>query len=220
MPAWLSNPLAPAWAQAIFAGLAIIGAVAVTAWQRSSAARDAHTEQMRQEREHLKRLTIGLKAEILAALQTVNAQQDALRQTLTQLAAARDRGAVIAATGPIRPGSMAITDETIYRQVAADIGRLPAGVIKWLVRFYGYAAQVRRLTEAAPQAVEAYKILSENGCRLRLAAELALRVLDKLEEAGFSTVVDIQVTPVEIKELAAKTGYPLEELARERGFLV
>jgi hypothetical protein len=217
---WLSDPLAPAWAQAIFAGLAIIGAVLITAWQRSSAQADWRREQARQEKEHLRRLTVGLRAEIEAALQAARAQQEGLDQTLRQLADARDHGIAIATSGPIHPGSMAVTDAIVYRQIAGDLGRLPSEIIKWLVPFYAQALQRGRLADAAPQAVEAYKILSDSGSRLRLNAALVLRTLDKFEAAGFLVDADIRPTQEEIQELAAKTGYPLGEVARERGLKV
>jgi len=41
--------------------------------------------------------------------------------------------------------------------------------------------------------------------------------LDKFEALGFLVNADIRVTPEEVKELAVKAGYPLTELARERG---
>jgi hypothetical protein len=220
MQTWLSDPLAPAWAQAIFAGLAILLAVVVTAWQRSSAMRDDRAKHAQQEIEHLRRLTVGVRAEIRAALQMAGAQQERLDQTLSQIADAREQGISIVASGPIHPGSMVVTDAVVYRQIAADLGRFPPELIKWLVQFYAYAAELGRRADAAPQAVQAYQMLSESGSRLRLLAALVLKTLDKFEASGFSVNADISLKPDEIKELAAKTGYPLADLARERGFTV
>lgn len=62
-----------------------------------------------------------------------------------------------------------------------------------------------------------HSILSESGPRLRLNGALVLRALDKFEALGFLVNADIRVTPEEVKELAVKAGYPLTELARERG---
>jgi hypothetical protein len=182
--------------------------------------RDDRAKHAQQEIEHLRRLTVGVRAEIRAALQMAGAQQERLDQTLSQIADAREQGISIVASGPIHPGSMVVTDAVVYRQIAADLGRFPPELIKWLVQFYAYAAELGRRADAAPQAVQAYQMLSESGSRLRLLAALVLKTLDKFEASGFSVNADISLKPDEIKELAAKTGYPLADLARERGFTV
>ena len=219
MPNWLLSPLAPAWAQAIFAALAIIGAVGVTAWQRSRSLRDARNAQEREDKEHLRRLTVGLRAEIGAALQAARHQQEGLEQTLKQVEDAQTRGIPVKDSGPIRSGSMAVTDAIVYRQVAAEVGRLPPELIKSVVQFYAQAMELGRHADAAPEALQAFKILSESGSRLRMNAAMVIRTLDKFELSGFSADADIRVTPEEIKALAKQVGYPLEEIARERGLI-
>jgi len=51
-----------------------------------------------------------------------------------------------------------------------------------------------------------------------MTAALLITTLDKFEASGFSMDADIRPKPEEIQELAAKTGYPLAEVLRERGF--
>ena len=159
MARWLSDPLAPAWAQAIFAGLAIVIAVAVTAWQRSSARGDARVAQMLQNREHLRRTTVALRAEVAAALEAAYHQREGIEQTLRQVENARQQGIAVKASGPIRPGSMNVTDAIVYRGMASEIGLLPPELIKSVVDFYSRAGEAGRLADVAPDALQAYKMV-------------------------------------------------------------
>jgi hypothetical protein len=217
MPTWLLSPQAPAWAQAIFAALAIIGAVGVTTWQRSRALRDAQNARARQDKERLRRLTVGLRAELGAALQAAARQQETVEQTLKQVADAHAQGIPTTGGGPIRPGSMVVTDAIVYRQVAAEIGMLPPEIIKSVVEFYARALELGRLADGAPFALQAYEVLRQLGPRLRMGAALVISTLDKFEASGFDVDADIGVKPEEVRELASKVGYPLEEVMKERG---
>jgi hypothetical protein len=93
---WLSKDAAPAWVQAIGSVAAILVAVAVPAWQRLSALRDAKIEKDRQEKELLRRLVTGLRAEVNAAMETAKRQQLAAEGALADLARARQAGVTIA----------------------------------------------------------------------------------------------------------------------------
>jgi hypothetical protein len=50
-----------------------------------------------------------------------------------------------------------------------------------------------------------------------MAAELLIKTMEKFEASGFAVDADIKPTPAEIRTIAARVGYPLEEVARERG---
>jgi hypothetical protein len=216
IPTWLSSPSAPAWAQAIFAALAIIGAVWVSAWQRSRSLRDAEKAKAREEKEHLRSLTAGLKEEVGAALEAATRQQSSIERAVSQVKIAVEAGATIART-PIRAGSMVLTDAIIYRQVAAELGRLPTDLIKLVVRFYTGVLEMGRLADGSPTALEAYEILRGLGPGFRTTAALVITTLDKFEAAGFAADADIRLNPDEVKELASKMGYPLEEVMRRYG---
>jgi hypothetical protein len=216
IPTWLSNPSAPAWAQAIFAAFAIIGAVWVSAWQRSRSLRDAEKAKVREEKEHLRSLAAGLKEEIGAALDAATRQQSSIERALSQVKIAVEAGATIACT-PIRAGSMVLTDAIIYRQAAAEVGRLPTDLIKLVVRFYTGALEMGRLADGAPTALEAYEVLRGLGPGFRTTAASVIRALDKFEACGFAADADIRLNREEVKELAAKMGYPLEEVMKRYG---
>jgi hypothetical protein len=44
-----------------------------------------------------------------------------------------------------------------------------------------------------------------------------IRALDKFEACGFAADADIRLNREEVKELAAKMGYPLEEVMKRYG---
>ena len=216
MPTWLSNPLAPAWAQAVFAALAIIGAVWVSTWQRSRSLRDARDVQAREDKERLRRLTAGLRAEIEAALEAAARQQSTIEQTLQQVSSAVEAGAAVVKR-PIRPGSMALTEAIVYRQAAAEIGRFPPGVVRPIVQFYSSILEVGRLADAAPNALKACEILKDLAPRLRMSAAMLIKTLEKFEASGFTAETSPRLAPAEVRELAKEVGYPLDDVLRERG---
>jgi len=148
MLAWLSSDTAPAWMQAIGSVIAIFVAVWIPARQRSNSLRDAHAERAQQLKDFRQRLTIGLKSEISAALEAANRRQSAVERTLQGLQEARTRGAVIADSGPIQPGSLVMTDAIVYRQMAAELGKLPPELIKSVVLFYSMALDLGRMADA------------------------------------------------------------------------
>jgi len=64
---WLADSSAPAWVQAVGSIVAIFVAVLIPWRQRRNALRDAAADRTREEREHLRSLTAGLREEIRAA---------------------------------------------------------------------------------------------------------------------------------------------------------
>jgi hypothetical protein len=212
----LSNANTPAWVQAIGSVLAILVAVWIAAWQRSKSLRDAAADRVRQEREHLDRLTTALRAEINAALETADRHQNVITPGLQMLQKARAMEATIK-NDPIHPGSMSVTDAIIYRQIASEVGRLPPDLITSVVRFYTQAMDYGRFADAAPTAEQAYTQLQPLAPRLKMAAALLIKTMEKFEASGFALDADIKPTPADVRTIAARVGYPLEEIARERG---
>lgn len=218
MSRWLSDSGAAAWVQAIGSVVAILVAIWVPAWQRQFALRDARAERAGQEKEHLRRLTAGLRAEIYAVLDAANCQKFAVERTLEQLKEARGKGATVVSGGPIQPGSMVVTDAIVYRQIAAELGRLPPELIKTVVLFYTLALDFGRLADGASTAQGAYETIQDIAPRLKMHAALLIRTLDKFEASDFMVDADIRLKPEEVKELATKVEYPLAQVLKERGF--
>jgi hypothetical protein len=90
-------------------------------------------------------------------------------------------------------------------------------LITSVVRFYTQALNYGRFADAAPTAEQAYTQLQSLAPRLKMAAELLIKTMEKFEASGFAVDADIKPTPAEITTIAARVGYPLEEVARERG---
>jgi len=111
-----------------------------------------------------------------------------------------------------------MTDAIVYRQMAAELGQLPLELIKSVVLFYSMALDLGRMADAASTAQMAYETIQSLAPRFKMNAALLITTLDKFEASGFSMDADIRPKPEEVRELAAKTGYPLEEVLRERGF--
>lgn len=220
MPRWLADPEAPAWVQAVGSTVAILIAVFVPWWQRRKSLFDAACDRARQERRQLQRMVAGLREEIRAASDAAGRRQEAISETFRQLDEAVKRGGTLKMTGPIQPGSMALTDGTIYRAVAAELGRLPTELIKSVVTFYSLVLDMSRTADGSPTAVEAYQSFLPSLPRARTYAAIVIRTLDKLEEAQFSTNANILPTGEEVCQFAAKFGYPLLEIAKERGLNV
>ena len=188
----------------------------VPAWQRRNSQRDASDNRARQEKEHLKRLSTGLRAEINAALEWAHRRQEALEPVLKGLQDARAKGAAIRRE-PIQPGSMVVTDAIVYRQIASELGRLPPELIRSVVLFYTLALDIGRIADGAPTAEEAYNSVFGVVPRLKMYAMLLIATLDKFERSDFAIDADIHPKSEEVKKLATKAGYPLDQVLRERG---
>lgn len=212
----LSDPGAPAWVQAVGSVLAILVTMGLAAWQRSSSFRDAQVHEARREKEYLKRLIAALKAEINTAMETMALQQSGIQKTLEALNAARANGSTIK-TDPIQPGSMVMTDAIIYRQIAAELGRFPTDLIQSVIQFYAGASLLARLADQAPTAQLALEVAQNLAPRLRMLAAMLIKKLENFETSGFAAGAEIGPTPAEVREFAARQGYPLDQVARERG---
>lgn len=174
VPTWLSDANAPAWVQAVGSVLAILVAIWVPARQRSTLHLDAQAERMREEREHRRRLTVALRAEINAALEAADRHEFTIQRALERLQEAVAKGAVIKAGEPIRPGSVVLTDAIVYRQVAAELAQLPPELIKSLVLFYTLALDLGRIADGAPTALAAFEVIRDVAPRLKMHAAILI----------------------------------------------
>jgi hypothetical protein len=217
MPQWLSDPAAPAWVQAVGSVIAILVAVFIPWFQRRNTLRDAAKERARQEKDHLQRLSIGLREEIRAANDAASRRQLAITMTLEQIARAESAGAAVKESDPVQPGSLSLTDAIVYKQIAAELGLLPPGLIKAIVAFYSLTLELGRVANSAPTAMQAYRDIFASLPRVRTHAAIVVRTLEKFEEAGFRADADLRLRPEEIRRFAADAGYPLDEIAKERG---
>jgi hypothetical protein len=187
-----------------------------TSTERRNSLRDASANRARQEKEHLKRLITGLRAEIDAAVEWTDRRRRAVEPVLKALQDARAKGAVVR-RDPIHPGSMVVTDAIVYREIASELGRLPPELIRSVVLFYTLALDLGPIADEAPTAEEAYKAVYSYVPRLKMSAALLIRTLDKFERSDFTVDADIRPKLEEVRELAANVGYPLEQVMRERG---
>jgi hypothetical protein len=213
---WLSDASAPAWVQAVGSVIIIPVTVWMAAWQRSRSVRDAQVVRARQDTEHLARLATGLKAEISAAIESMEVQQSTIEQTLKLLDAARAKGAVIK-TDPVQSGSVVVTDAIIYRQIAAELGRFPPDLIKSVVQFYAGTLLMGRIADSAPTAQLTLEATQGLAPRLKILAALLIKKLDNFEASGFAADAKIGPKPADVRAIAAKLGYPLDQILRERG---
>lgn len=214
---WIFEPAAPAWIQAVGTVVALAFAVGIPMWQRWRSRKDERIDQERERKEHLKRLTAGLRAEVNAALEAADRQLFSIEHAFAALQKARETGAVAISSAPIRQGSMLVTDAVVYRQVAAELGRFPSALIRSIVQFYSLASEMGRIADGAPTAVESYRAIQPLGPRLKMSAAMLIRTLDKFEAGSFATNANLTVSPEEIRELADKVGFRLDELLKERG---
>ena len=63
----------------------------------------------------------------------------------------------------------------------------------------------------------AFTCLQSLAPRLKMYGARLIKTMEKFEASGFSLDADIEPTPAELRILAAQVGYPLDEIARERG---
>jgi hypothetical protein len=105
----------------------------------------------------------------------------------------------------------------MYRQVAAELGRLPPELIQSVVLFYGLALDYGRFADGAPTAEQALETIQGVAPRLKMYGAVVVKTLEKFEASSFRAEADIRPTQAEVKELAAKTGYPLDQILKERG---
>jgi hypothetical protein len=175
------------------------------------------SKRARQDKEHLRRLTAGFRAEVLAASKTANRREFAIKHTFQTVEQAQRSGLTVTEPGPIQPGSLSLSDATLYKQMAAELGRFPPAIISNIVSFYSLIFDTDRISDSAPTAVQAYRELLGALPKFKMYAAILVAILNKFETAEFSTDADLNFKPDEMRKMAAETGYSLDEVLKERG---
>jgi hypothetical protein len=175
------------------------------------------SERRQQEAQQLQRLIVGLRAEITAAPTAADRWQAAIEQTLAGVQQAQNEGRSIINNGPIQPGSLALTDGILYKQVAAELGRLPSYLVERIVTFYALTFDMDRIANGASTAIHAYTEILGMLPRFKMNAAVLTLTLDKFQKSGFSADANVTMTAEEARRLATATGYPLEAVLKERG---
>lgn len=226
MAGWLSDPTAAAWVQAgssiatVFVAIAtVVVAVWIPAHRRRQSIEDARDERNRQEKEYLKRVCAALRAEIEATQMAAERHETAIGLTLKRLEEARAHGATITGGGRLPQDSVVLTDAIIYRRIAAELGRLPPELNRSIVVFCTIALDLGRLANGATTAQSAYETILKLAPRLKMSAAVLISNLDKFEAANFAPEANIHGTVEEFRALAAKVGYPADQVLRERGLI-
>jgi hypothetical protein len=112
---------------------------------------------------------------------------------------------------------MVVTDAIIYRQIAAEVGRFPPDLIKSVVQFYAGALLMGRIADSTPTAQLAFEATQGLAPRLKMLAALLIKKLDNFEASGFAADAKVDPEPADVRALAAKLGYPLDQILRQRG---
>jgi hypothetical protein len=170
----------------------------------------------RRKKEHLRRLVTGLRVEVQQAVAASERQQTVCEQTIAGIRETLQKGGKVIERAPLRPGSLSVTDGIIYRAIAAELGSLPARVIEQVVSFYTHVFEIGRLVDLG-STIAAFELVVSLAPRARMAGLLLVRLLNKYEESDFSPDVDFGVPADEMKTLAQKANYDLDEVLRERG---
>jgi hypothetical protein len=119
---------------------------------------------------------------------------------------------------PLRPGAMTITDGIIYRRVAAELGRFPPAIVGELVGFYTRAIEIARIASLSTSGLGGFTVVKELAPRVRIHGAMLLARLEKFERSGYSTDADTAPTREELMAMARAVEYPVEDIARDRGF--
>src|SRR5262249_31901308 len=155
---------------------------------------DAQADRARQEKEHLKRLTTALTAEINAALDTAGRHDSVIQSTLGKIQKGRAAGVPINPE-PFYRGTFALTDAIIYRQVAAHLARSPPHLTGAVVLFYALAPDCGRFADKASNAKQALELMASVSPRLKLYGAMLLNPLKKFGASGYAPEANTASTP-------------------------
>lgn len=207
------SAVAAAWAQAIGAVLAVVVAIILWRLDRSRAVKIKKQE----EKDFVRRLLAILRVEVQVALETADLREQTFRRMLSEIQRARDAGITITQSGPLESEKITLTDAVIYRQLAPELGRIPASVSVHIVKFYARALEIVRIASFSKSAIEGAEVLLKMLPRCKMSGEILLAVLLKFEKSDFSETINLKLSPDEMRVLARKTNYPLEQVTNERG---
>lgn len=213
-----SDPNAPAWVQAIGTIVAVLIAVAVPAWQRHSARKDAKAERAREAKERLERLVAALRAEVSAAVEAAAMHLETAERTFSQIETAKQEGRVVAIDPkPLPPGSITLTDTIVYRAVAPELGHFPPQLAHHIVMFYSNALHLARLIGAAGTVAASLELVKGLAPRAQMNGRVLLELLDKFRQADFAPNADLTLDSKKFEKIADEVGYPLLQVLTERG---
>jgi hypothetical protein len=198
------------WVGALASAGAFIAFVVLWRIDRAKAAAD----EIRQNKEYLRRMVASLKAEVEWGGDNMRRHEVAARQALAGAEAAEAQGRVVV-DQPLKPGSVVITDATIYRAAALELGRLPPSILRELVAFYVLAADLARIVEMGGSGRAGYGTLLEIAPRLRFHVARVLATLKRYEDSGFDAGANLALTPEELFSMADDVGYDLRRVLRE-----
>jgi hypothetical protein len=191
------------WVEAIGTVGAVVSAIAL--WRVD---REANRQsEIRADREHMRRMVAGLRAEVRAALEAADT-----RRTATEGIVAP--GATVINQPPPPIGSLAITSGIVYRQVAAEMGKLPPSMIQHVVSFYERAQELERVAGAGSTAADAFSTVHSLVPRLAMFGAMLISLLDKFEAAGFDPDARLEFSHEELQAMSRRTSYPLDEVIR------
>ena len=203
----------PTW----LGGIGSVGTAIIAVWLWRKDRSNEKEQQIAEQKERLRRLVVGLKAEIAAAVEVAAMRRTSVDHTLSQLAEAKAQGASIAGGGTLPAGSMALTEAILYRSVAADLGRFPPEIIRRTVSFYTHAQEIERVTSLSNSAAQAFQTLQTMLPRFQMNGSVLIASLEKFERDNFDEKANVLFSREEMQALADRVGYPLAEVLKERG---
>lgn len=216
LSSWVTSSNAPAWVQAVGSVLAIFIAIIVPAWQRRANLKDAKLQRARDEKERLRRLVAGLRAEIDAAIAAATSYREIAERTLAQTEVARRAGREIINTD-LPPNSVQLTDAVVYRAIASELGHFPPTVVHNVVNFYANERNLTRIVALANTVHDALSTVRNMAPRAQMNGAVLLEILNKYEQADFDPDADLRLSEKQMRDLAGRFGYPLDEVLAASG---
>ena len=203
-----------AWVQAIFSGGAIIAAVVL--WRAD--ANERKQRENKEKRAHLQSIVVTLRSEVFYALEAAEIRMETFSSLHTKSSTFQ-----IDTDFEVPPEGLEITTATVYKAIAPELGNLPPTLAEAVVDFYSKAAEMQRvlIVDTRLNNLDKSALLKNIRHlmpRIRMKGELLLLQLDKFEKSGFEGNIEFSPSAEELKTVADKVGYPLKEVAAERGF--
>lgn len=207
-----------AWVQAIGSIAAIGIAIGVPYYQHSAVEHSKADDQARSIKDQRGRIVAAVRQEIVTSDEILQARVEAARSTLNVINLRERAGRPV--TGPAMPASsFRITEAVIYRAAAAELGILPKPLLGAIIDYYSRVNEIERLAGLQTDARNFLKSALELIPRIRCTGAILRMELDKYEASGciIETEEEFQIDQQAIFKAAVDVGYPLEEVAKQRG---
>ena len=195
---WWSSDAPAAWLQAVGSLIAIGIAIGVPVYQRRASSDDARSEEARRSKEHIKRMTVALRAEVSGCVKAVERETDTAIEVLNGLAVARAQSRPIKPFGDTR--EIIFTEAIIYRAVAPELGAFPPRLITQIVNFYDALREIPRLATMTENLEKNLATLRELGPRLSRSGYLVLALLDSFAADDYDANSRLAIDPAAIPE--------------------